>query len=307
MGPVVRIDLPPSPCGPALTPMLECARRHADEVAIVCYHAGERPACIDELADALRVRRIPVVATLSVSAGRIRDSRSPGAMRQDPGLPLLGPDDEQAIALRSAAILTERLPLPSRQALAASIAPPAGWDDAAIRREIVAHLRALAPDLEAAGNSLSPALVRHADAALQGARSAYRSTGRVTTSAAAHVIAVAQHAACRDLLIARTVEPVDRATVGMIAAVAAQCPADYCAQWCTLLAAAAYRHGDGATAHCALDRVDAAQPGHRMGGLLRSVIELCLPPDSLGVLSTIPVPDCSDVSPDEGEVGRWPR
>lgn len=304
VGPVARIDLPSAPCGPALAPMLECARRYADEIAIVCYHSGDRPACIDELIRAVRTCRIPVVATLSVCAGRIRDARSSAAMRRDPGMPLLDPDDAQAVALRSAAILAERHPLPSRQALAASIAPSAHHDDTAARRAIDTQLHAMAPDLAAAGRALSPALARHTDTALDAARTSYRSSGRVPATVAARLIAIAQHTACRDLLIARCVEPVDPGTVGLLAAVAAQCPDDYGAQWCAVLAAAAYRHGDGAMAQCALDRVEAAHPAHRMAQLLRSMMTLCLPPDALAGLADIAIPACGEISPDADEVDR---
>lgn len=303
VGPVARIDLPPPACAAALQPMLECARRYADEVAIVCYHSDQRPACIDELTAALRDRDIPVVATLSVSGGRIRDARSLTAMQRDLGVPLLGPDDEESLALRSAAILTERLPLPNRQALEASIAPPNDWDDSETQQAIVAHLHTLAPDLQAARNRLTSALVRRVDAALGAAWASYRTTGGVPAATAARLIALAQDSACRDLVIARAVATIDTATVGLIAAVAAQCPSEYCAQWCAILAAAAYRCGDGAMAHCALDRVTTAQPGHRMARLLRAAMDACLPPESLGVLASIPIPDFEPVSPDRGEAG----
>jgi hypothetical protein len=304
VGPVARIDLPPPACAAALRPVLECARRYADEVAVVCYHSDQRPACIDDLTAALRDRGIPVVATLSVSGGRIRDARSRAAMRRDRGVPLLGPDDEESLALRSAAILTERLPLPNRQALAASIAPPNGWDDAEVRQAVVAHLHELASDLRAARSRLTPALVRRVDAAFGAAGASYRATGSVPAPAAARLIALAQDSSCRDLLIARAVAAIDAATVGLIAAVAAQCPTDYCAQWCAILAAAAYRYGDGAMAHCALDRVATAQPGHRMARLLRAAMDACLPPESLRVLASIPIPDAETVSPDTSEAGR---
>lgn len=309
IGPVARIDLPPPGCGDVLIPMLECARQHADSVAVVCYHDGPRPSCIDELTRALRLRRIPITATLSVSGGRIRDARSRSAMRRDPGIPLLDPEDDHAVALRSAATLTERIPLPSRAALAASITPAEHWDDTDMRRAIEADLRSLAPACEAAGRALTPELAQQVDAALGAAETEYRDTGRVSMPAAAGVIAVVQHVGCRDLMIARAVRRADAALVGLASAVAAQCPDDYCAQVCATLAATAYRSGDGALAHCALDRAIAAEPGHRMSQLLRAAIAACLPPDSLDILADIPVPAASEahgVSPDTAEADRSP-
>lgn len=304
IGPVARIDLPPPGCAEVLLPVLDCVGRHADAAAVICYHSGDRPVCIDDVTGALRARRIPIVATLSVSAGRIRDARSPSSMRRDPGLPHLSPDDRQAVALRSAAILAGRLPLPSRGALAASIAPPGGWDDTTIARHIDAGLRDLAPAFDAAGALLTPDLVRRVDAALAAAEAEYRSTGRVAADTAARAIAVAQHAGCRDLIIARGVGRADTVMVGLAAAVAAQCPDAYCAQWCVALAAVAYRSGDGALAHCALDRVTSVEPRHRMARLLRSLIALCPPPDALDVLTRIQVPDGAGVSRAAGEGDR---
>src|SRR5690606_10299790 len=156
----------------------------------------------------------------------IRDARSLTAMQRDLGVPLLGPDDEEFLALRSAAILTERLPLPNRQALEASMAPPTDWADAETRPATGAHLHTLAPDLRAARHRLTSALVRRVDAALGAAWASYRTTGGVPAATAARLIALAQDSACRDLVIARAVTAIDTATVGLIATVAAQCPSD---------------------------------------------------------------------------------
>jgi hypothetical protein len=298
VGPVCRIDLPPPGYPEVLSPMLECARRHADSAAIVCYHEGPRPPCIDDLADGLRDRRIPIVATLSVSEGRIRDARSDSAARRDRGMPLLAADDTQAIALRSAAVLAGRPPLPNRAALAASITPTAEGDDAGMRQAIDAALAELAPAVAAAGRRLTPELVEWIDAVLDVLDAEYRGCGRVAAESAARAIALAHHPGSRDLIIARAVSRPDRDTVGFAISVAAQCPDDYCAQWCAVLAVAAYRSGDGALAHCALDRTQHAEPEHRLARLLRSSIGAGLPPASLDVLARIPIPVAKSVNRD---------
>lgn len=298
VGPVCRIDLPPPGYPEVLSPMLECARRHADDAAIVCYHAGPRPPCIDDLADGLRVRRIPIVAILSVAGGRIRDARSTSAARRDHGIPLLDPDDTQATTLLSAAVLAGRPPLPSRAALAASIAPAANGDGAGMRKAIDAAVRELAPVVAAAGPRLTPELVEQVDGVLDALDAEYRSCGRASAESAARAIALAHHPGSRDLIIARAVGRGDRDAVGFAISVAAQCPDDYCAQWCAVLATAAYRSGDGALAHCALDRTQKAEPENRLARLLRSSIAACLPPASLDVLARIPIPVAKSVSRD---------
>ncbi len=301
VGPVARIDLPPPGCPEeTLLPMFECVRRYADSVAIVCYHDGSRPECIDELTRGLRARNIPVVATLSVVAGRIHDARSATALLDDDGIPLLPADDPRTMTLRSAALLAGRARLPNRAALAASIAPPADCDDAAMRRAIQTAAQEIAPIVSAdAGGRLTPELVGRVDATLSAVNSEYRS-GRISMSTAARAIAAAQHVSCRDLVIARAVANSGDGFVGAAIAVAARCPDDYCAEWCAVLAVAAYRSGDGALAHCALDRTVAAAPTHRMAHLLRSSIIACVPPESLDILALIPIPEARGISRDTG-------
>lgn len=301
VGPVARIDLPP-PGYPdeALLPMLECARRYADSAAIVCYHDGSRPGCIDDLTRGLRDRDIPVVATLSVFAGRIHDARSAAASPGDGGIPMLPADDPRTTTLRSAALLAGRSPLPNRAALAASIAPPSDCDDADMRRAIATAAQELAPIVSAApGGRLTPGMVGYVDAALTAVNSEYR-TGRISAPSAARAIAAVQHLPCRDLVIARTVDRCGDDFVGPAIAVAARCPDDWCADWCAVLAVAAYRSGDGALAHCALDRTVAAAPRHRLAHLLRSSIDACIPPASLDVLALIPIPQARGISRDAG-------
>lgn len=303
VGPVSRIDLPPPRHPEILFPMLECAQRYADSAAVVCYHDGPRPACIDDLTKGLRARHIPIIATLSVSAGRIRDARSAASARRDRGIPLLDPNDAQAMTLRSAAVLAERLPLPNRAALAASIEPAAGADTTAMRQAIDTALRELAPAIAVAGARLTPELVERVDTVLDALAAEYRGSGRVSASSAARAIALAHHSGCRDLIIARAVVHGGRDTVGPAISVAAQCPDAYCAQWCAALAAAAYRSGDGALAHCALDRTQRVEPEHRLARLLRSSIEACLPPASLDVLARIPIPVTKAVRRDADATG----
>ena len=76
VGPVARIDLyDPAIPGPT-EQLVGTAHRYADAVAVLCYHDGDRPACLDALLDALAEAGIPVTDVLSVCEGRIRRARS---------------------------------------------------------------------------------------------------------------------------------------------------------------------------------------------------------------------------------------
>ncbi|MFC6094365.1 DUF4192 domain-containing protein [Saccharothrix lopnurensis] len=63
-----------------------------------------------------------------------------------------------------------------------------------------------------------------------------------------------------------------------------QCPAPECAEPATLLAVAAYVRGDGVLASLALDRAEAAFPGHRFAELLRAALDSQMHPDTLRLL-----------------------
>lgn len=298
VGPVVRVDIPPPGQSESLLTMLDCAERYADEVAVVCFHEGLLPGCIGELTDALRARRIPIIATLSVTDHRIRDARSKSGWRRDSGIPLLDPDDTQALALRSAAVLAGRLALPSRAALAASITPTGDAATSARCEAIDAEANELAAELGAAGRHLTPELVAKVDDALHAGEAEYREFGRPSIHTASCLIALSAHLPCRDLIMARALARNDMAMVGLLVAVAAQCPDGSCVDLCAVLAGAAYRFGDGALAQCALDRAMGTDPHHRLSTLLRSFVDGALPPSDLDVLSDIRIPDRVGVSPE---------
>jgi hypothetical protein len=64
-------------------------------------------------------------------------------------------------------------------------------------------------------------------------------------------------------------------------ALARATPAPERAEAACLLAFSAYARGDGVLAGIALDQAEAADPGHRLSGLLRSALTLGLPPTTL--------------------------
>lgn len=64
-------------------------------------------------------------------------------------------------------------------------------------------------------------------------------------------------------------------------ALAKATPPPESAEAACLLAFSAYARGDGVLAGIALDRAEAADPGHRLTGLLRSALSLGLPPEKI--------------------------
>ena len=122
VGPVARVDLFEPDNTDAVEQLVGCAVRYADAAAVIGYYAGDRPACLDVLIAALTEADVPVTEVLSVRSGRIRRARTDAAERADPGVPVPGPDDEGAQRLAAASALAGRSVLPSRQALAESLA-----------------------------------------------------------------------------------------------------------------------------------------------------------------------------------------
>lgn len=60
------------------------------------------------------------------------------------------------------------------------------------------------------------------------------------------------------------------------------------ANLCAAAAAIVYRNGDGALAHCLLDRAQTIQPGNKLTAMLRAGIEAGVHPDSYATLASVP-------------------
>jgi hypothetical protein len=73
----------------------------------------------------------------------------------------------------------------------------------------------------------------------------------------------------------------------MLISVVSRCPDEDAPQICSVLAVAAYRYGDGALAQCAVDRVLAEEPHHRLAHLMLSAMEGGLPPGELATMADI--------------------
>lgn len=281
VGPVIRSDIMPPE--PTVEILLRHARRHADEVVIVCYHEGERPEHIDALVNGLRTSGIPVVAALSVRGGRVFDSMSGARFRGDGGQELDDVDDE-ILALADATRLTGRRVFASREALAASLAgpDPIGFDTSVTA--VSAAREKLSP-ITGDRTTMTEPLADAVDAALAAAMAEFTDSRAVSLGASARLIALCEHTGCRDWLLARTIARADNQMARVLAACVIHATDADAGPLCTVLAAVAYRSGDGALAHCALDRAENTRPTAPLTTLLRDVVTSGMPPEDLASLA----------------------
>ncbi|GAA1308951.1 DUF4192 domain-containing protein [Saccharothrix xinjiangensis] len=88
----------------------------------------------------------------------------------------------------------------------------------------------------------------------------------------------------RDACIATAAGEHAQAAERLWTELARQCPTPECAEPAALLATSAYLRGDGVLAALALDRAEAAWPGHHFVGLLRAALDSRMPPSTLRLL-----------------------
>ena len=139
VGPVIRVDLadPTTLSDEPIAQFQHHARRHSDEVALICYtEKSDPPMLLEAVRAALECDGTAVLDALLVRDGRAvpaGPSRPSTDRHQapDPGCEVPTSDHPQAQAMAAASALHGRGILPSRQALRDSIAGPSG---AAARR-----------------------------------------------------------------------------------------------------------------------------------------------------------------------------
>lgn len=291
VGPVARVDIFPPDAEEPVAQLVNYAKRYAQAAVIVCYHDWDgRPACVDALTRALEGAGIPVDAALSVHGDRIRDATSDRAMARDSGVPPLGAGDASFDMLAAASAIAGRRVLPTRSELAASIAAPPSAAQELIAEAIASSRKRHAALLRGAERRLTEPLARAVDAALRCARNEQDATGSVRVETAADLAVLTEHIGCRDQVLARAIGSEDPAFVPTLIATARRLPDSAAAEICAVLAATAYRFGDGALAHCAADRALATAPAHRLGLLLRAAFTGGIPPGDLAVLADIEIP-----------------
>jgi hypothetical protein len=284
LGLVVRADLPPPQGEEALAAeLVRALLRDAPAAAVVVVVDTPAPGggpprrtLVDRTAADLAAAGIAVRTALwadATTAGARWGCYEPCACR--------GPvPDAGASPLAAAAVLEGRVVHADRAALRRSVAPA---DTRVLQRRerlIVAALDAAcdpsAGRVDAPGAAVGapgPALLDAAlaDAAAGGLR---LPDERVVALALALTDPVV-----RDAALLRCAGPAAAAAEQLWAALVRETPDPEAAEPAALLAASALLRGDGALARVALERAEAAWPGHRLTGLLRSVVESGSPPE----------------------------
>lgn len=312
IGPVVRVDLPTGR-DPLLARMLaRQAQAHGDDVAVITYQRSRRrPPVLDQLLTELRRRGLGVASVLAVCEGVARPADTIRTERGHAGIALPPPEHPQVRALRAADAIGGRAVLASREHVRRSIAGPVGEPLRLVRARL-ADARAEpshgsdVPEAEGpvAGEwSPPPAGFRPeapVDAAsieelpagfetvIQQALDECAQRGEVGVPTAVTMIRWLGDDDVRDAVIVRAVRELDRPWLAMLMACARWTPDDHAAGLCAALAVVAYRHGDGALAQIAIDRCLAAEPRHRLAGLMLSVIAAGLHPRTLDLLADGP-------------------
>ena len=303
VGPIARVDLEgPFDVVGLARQLLGYAVRYAESAAVVCYtDSVGRPKLLDAVVSALDGAGVPLLDVLTVRDGVIRHAATQDEESTDRGLPVPGPDDSQVMAMRAVRVCEGRSVLPDRKALARSISAPEGDALEDARLAVLGWGEELAR--VAAGlavEQIDDELTHRALRALTRARRELRQCGRVAGGTATELSVLLTSVPVRDAVIARVVSRYDDGWVPTLISVATHCPPEEAAPTCAVLAAAAYRYGDGALAQVALDRCLAAEPEHRLAHLLLSIMAAGIPPDELAGLAQAGLPPRSGPTPERG-------
>lgn len=311
-GLVMRFDLPPRGAEPVLAREVAVRAAHAgaDEVLLVCYTdspsdatagepgasggrgvAGDPPAAAGRLprrrlvsatVRALARRGTPTRDALLVHRGRFYSylCAEPRCCPPD-GVPL--PDRPTDGALRYAAetALRGRTTLPSRDALAASVAAVAGGPrrrelrvlHAGVRRELA---RRLAAGQRGACRAETLALL---DQVCRGWQAAPDGPPRLPDEQAVRLVVGLHDVHARDQVVTWSLRPGSEVLAAVLGELTRAALPPYAAPVCTVLAWVAYTHGDGALAAVALERARAEDPGYSLAHLVGELLHAQAPPE----------------------------
>ena len=172
---------------------------------------------------------------------------------------------------------------PDRDAVAATLAPPAGaaarvMDEAIERACVRAQALMDRARRSGAGNPLR-LVVSQGRRAVREAIGVYRGGGRITSEDRIAWLAVSLvHLAVRDDAWARMVPEHRQAHLSLWADIVRRTDGPWLPAPASLLAFTAWQAGDGTLANIALDRALAADPGYSMALLLRDILTAGVPP-----------------------------
>ncbi|WP_029135229.1 DUF4192 domain-containing protein [Nakamurella lactea] len=285
LGPVMRVDLPPAESAADISEYLALqAQQHGDRVVVLAYSDRKEASAILRVLLDRMLEDLPVIDAAVVAGNRVSFLPDPRGRVADPvQLPSTGPA-AQRLAAESA--WHGRGVLPTRQAVAASIAPPTADGLRRGEQAIAAARDELAP---LALRSLQW-LAARADITLDLSLAAMDRDCRVPANCAAGLALLAQTPAVRDLMIAAMLGERHRPWVPMLVDALAQLPAEESIDLSVMLAVMAYRAGDGALGQIAVDRAVRVDPEHRLAGLMLAIMEAGLPPSGLDDLAGLAAP-----------------
>ncbi len=284
VGPVARVDLPHGHDRELALQLTGHALHHADEVAVVCYLEGnQRPLLLDDLLGELARAQVDVMDAMIVRGGRARPALNPAMERTHPGIPMPSADDPVVCALEAAGALSGRSVLPSRDALRRSIAGPSGEKLREAERGVTEAAAGRLPQPTATGDGSVVTLRSSMQAHRHGVRSAIwellemacrqvARTGTVPIQVGTAVAAVLVEQPVRDAVLAAASRELDGPWLPMLIASATWTPDSLAGPLCSVLAAVAYRHGDGALAQIAVDRCLTAEPENGLALVLLDIM-----------------------------------
>ncbi|AZI58139.1 DUF4192 domain-containing protein [Nakamurella antarctica] len=296
IGPVMRIDLP-APDAPreersALASYVALqARAHADSVVLICYTDGEDTGPVSRrrfaqhalMQDCRRAIKGAGIRVFDLYLVREKTSLSYQQHRPGtPGYPLLAESNSEIAKLSSAHACAGRRVLADRDALRTSIAGPVGGiAQDAVDQIARAQSRRVDHAARSPHASRAPANTENLSTKLHQARSLRVAGDPLGEELIADLVVAFDDPLLRDQAIYWALKNHDESVVALFVDLAVWTPSTACAQTCAVLAVVAYRAGDGALAQVALDRVFAADPHHRLGGLLLATMQAGIEPRHL--------------------------
>lgn len=289
VGPVVRVDLPPSGNAAAVARDLAGhARRHADLAALICYtDRPGRPELLDATLGELHIAQVPLLEVMCVRNGTARSARTRQQEAGDRGFPVPDGRHRDVLALAAATAFGGRQVLPDRGSLRRSVAGPQGERLAAAVDALTAAAAGLARSVDGlTGPGIEFLLHERGELTMNRSLRQIKDSGTVDADTAAMLILLCGDVGVRDAIIARAVTADDVAWLPLLIATVTRAPDQDAAQICAVLAVVAYRYGDGALAQVAVDRCLAIEPGHRLAHLMLSVMAAGLPPSELTNLAS---------------------
>lgn len=259
-----RVDLPDGEDDQlAVVDMLRAviARHRVRQVALVLYTDDPWAAATfhDAVVPRLQGDGVEVVDVLRVAGGRFHDAGEPDDLGR--------PYDFRAHRFTAEQVVRGRVVHDSREQLAAGLRLVDAGDALAVA--------------EAAGRAeVGDDLVEHGRWIQRTVRRHLRTGHRLPADDAGRLLLLVSAPELRDVAWAEISRHFAAAHVELWRDLVRRCPADLLPAASSLLAFAAWLHGDGALAWCALDRCDEVDPDYSLAACVRDLLDGAVPPSA---------------------------